>query len=188
MPAIPYLETPAPGTSELVDAIRARRGGRLLNLDRMLLHSPPFAAGWNTFLREVRLNLALDPVLRELAICHIALLNGAAYEFEQHAPEYFAVGGSAESLRRLEMDAETMTDPAWSVGERAALSLTLAMTRNIQVPPDVLAAARASLADERELVELIGVIASYNMVSRFLVATGVTMEGEESAPSKQGTR
>jgi alkylhydroperoxidase family enzyme len=180
MPAIPYLETPAPGTSELVDAIRARRGGRLLNLDRMLLHSPPFASGWNTFLREVRLNLALDPVRRELAICHIALLNGAAYEFEQHAPEYLAVGGAAESLRRLEQDAEALIDPAWSAAERATLDLTFAMTREIKVAPAVLAAARASLPDERELVELIGVIASYNMVSRFLVATGVTMAGEET--------
>jgi alkylhydroperoxidase family enzyme len=44
----------------------------------------------------------------------------------------------------------------------------------------VLAAARASLPGDRELVELIGVIATYNMVSRFLVATGVTMEGEQT--------
>jgi alkylhydroperoxidase family enzyme len=58
--------------------------------------------------------------------------------------------------------------------------LTFAMTREIRVAPAVLAAARASLPDERELVELIGVIASYNMVSRFLVATGVTMAGEET--------
>jgi len=34
------------GPREIVDAIRARRaGGKLLNLDRMLLNSPPFAQG-----------------------------------------------------------------------------------------------------------------------------------------------
>ena len=180
MPAIPYVNTPLPDSDELTEAIKARRGGRLLNLDRILLHSPPFTSGWNTFLREVRLNLALDPVRRELAICHIALLNGAGYEFDQHAPEFLAVGGTLESLRRLEADAETLIDPAWSAAERASLALTLAMTRQITVPPAVLAAARASLPGDRELVELIGVIATYNMVSRFLVATGVTMEGEQT--------
>jgi len=86
MPHIPYMVPPPPGESALVDAIRARRGGRLLNLDLMLLHSPPFASGWNTFLREVRQHLALDPVLRELAICHIALLNAAEYEWRACRP------------------------------------------------------------------------------------------------------
>jgi len=52
------------------------------------------------------------------------------------------------------------------------------MTREVAVPPLVLAAARAALPGERELVELVGVIAAYNMVSRLLVATGVTMDGE----------
>jgi len=178
MPHIPYMVPPPPGESALVDAIRARRGGRLLNLDLMLLHSPPFASGWNTFLREVRQHLALDPVLRELAICHIALLNAAEYEYAQHAPEFLAVGGEAAALARLQADAERLESSDWSAAERAVLELTRAMTREVAVPPLVLAAARAALPGERELVELVGVIAAYNMVSRLLVATGVTMDGE----------
>lgn len=181
MPAIPYVIAPPPGESALVDAIRARRGGRLLNLDLMLLHSPPFASGWNGFLREVRQHLKLDAALRELAICHIALLNRATYEFEQHAPEFLSAGGTAAALTRLQEDAEHLRDPDWSRAERAVLELTRAMTREVTVPPAVLAAARAALPEERELVELIGVIAAYNMVSRFLVATGVTMDGEAGA-------
>ena len=178
MPAIPYVLAPQPGESELVDAIRARRGGRLLNLDRMLLHSPPFAAGWNGFLREVRQHLSLDARLRELAICHIALLNQATYEFEQHAPEFLSAGGAAAALSRLQADAEHLQHPDWSSAERAVLGLTRAMTREVAVPPAVLTAAREALPGDRELVELIGVVAAYNMVSRFLVATGVTMDGE----------
>ena len=53
MPNIPYItdtdieQQRVPG--DLVAAIRARRSnGLLLNLDRMLLHSPPMARGWNT--------------------------------------------------------------------------------------------------------------------------------------------
>jgi alkylhydroperoxidase family enzyme len=35
------------------------------------------------------------------------------------------------------------------------------------------------LPDDRHVVEIVGVIATYNMVSRFLVALGVEPEGEE---------
>jgi alkylhydroperoxidase family enzyme len=35
---------------------------------------------------------------------------------------------------------------------------------------------KAALSDEQQVVELVDVIAAYNMVSRFLVALGVTTE------------
>ena len=37
---------------ELLDAIFARRGGKLLNLDKALLWSEPVAAGWNVYMFE----------------------------------------------------------------------------------------------------------------------------------------
>ncbi len=49
------------------------------------------------------------------------------------------------------------------------------MTRNIQVSPATLKRVRAVLSDQ-QTVELIGTIAGYNMVSRFLIATGVEPE------------
>jgi hypothetical protein len=45
VPRLPYCPPDLAEPHELVSAIRARRAGTLLNLDRMLLHSPPFAAG-----------------------------------------------------------------------------------------------------------------------------------------------
>ena len=42
---------------DLVDAILARRGGELINLDRALLWSEPVARGWNVYLRNVRTGL-----------------------------------------------------------------------------------------------------------------------------------
>ena len=92
MPNIPYItdtdieQQAVP--ADLVDAIRARRtSGCLLNLDRMLLHSPPFARGWNIYLGAIRKDLDVSPLLRELAICAVAKLNRAEYEWIQHAPE-----------------------------------------------------------------------------------------------------
>ncbi len=181
MPHIPYLTEIPPASAELAAAIRQRRGGRLLNLDRMLLHSPPFAAGWNTFLREVRTGLALNGEWRELAICYIAVLTDADYELTQHAPEYLAQGGRAEVLVILQRGAHAIDDPGLTATEKNVLALTLAMTREVAVAPAVLERARAGVGSERELVELIGVIAAYNMVSRFLVATGVSLAGEDPA-------
>jgi alkylhydroperoxidase family enzyme len=49
------------------------------------------------------------------------------------------------------------------------------MTTRVAVSPETLRRVRAALPDA-QVVELIGVIAGYNMASRFLVATGVELE------------
>jgi len=153
----------------VVKAVLARRGGRLTDLDRALLISLPYADGWNTFIGKVRTDLKAPALYRELAMCGVAVVNGASYEFEQHGPLYIQAGGTPEKLAAIQ---KIMTGvPAiFSPGEAAILALTVAMSRDVQVDDQTFAAAKAALADERELVEIIGVIAAYNMVSRFLVA------------------
>ena len=162
--------------AELVAAIRQRRGGTLFNLDRMLLHSPPFARGWNTFMGAVRSELSLPPKLSELAICVVAVLNEADYEFGHHAPLYQRAGGNAAQVAALRDPLGAGTSPAFEPLEQAVIRLTISMTREIKVPPAMLADLHAQLPGEQQLVELIGTIAAYNMVSRFLVATGVEPE------------
>jgi len=49
------------------------------------------------------------------------------------------------------------------------------MTRNIDVSPATLKRVR-SLLNDQQLVELIGTVSGYNMVSRFAVATGLEVE------------
>lgn len=173
-PRIPYVPADLSEPAELVAAIRARRGGALLELDRMLLHSPAFASGWNAFLGAVRGGLELDPKLRELAMCVVAVLNGAEYEFVHHAPVYIAAGGTQAQLDAMrEPDRAKGDTLLFDPVERAALALTVEMTRSIRVEDATFAAVRGRLG-ERQTVELVGVIAAYNMVSRFLVALGVT--------------
>jgi AhpD family alkylhydroperoxidase len=163
--------------SELVARIRARRGGKLLNLDRMLLNSPSFAQGWNTHLGAVRRELLLDPRLRELAVCAIAVLNGADYELAQHTPEFLRAGGTAaqvEALARFGTESEDIA--SFDATERAILQLTLEMTRNVRVSDSTFERVQSALSDTRHVVELVGVIATYNMVSRFLVALEVDLD------------
>ncbi len=91
-----------PQPAELVNAILARRGGQLINLDKALLWSEPLARGWNTYLKAVRTELPTSPRLRELAICTVALLTGALYEYHHHAPDFLAAGGTQAELDALD--------------------------------------------------------------------------------------
>jgi len=181
MPTVPYIsdqdiddqKVPA----DLVAAIRARRaGGKLLNLDRMLLNSPPIARGWNTYMGSIRRDLKVSPILRELAICAIARLNRADYELLQHAPEFLAAGGRQPQLDALDaIDSAHLNTAVFDRAEIATLKLTREMSLNIEVSQPTLDEIRALLPNE-QVVEIIGTIAAYNMVSRFLVALGIGPE------------
>lgn len=174
---IPYQpDDERAGPPDLVAAIRARRaGGKLLNLDRMLLHSPNFAKGWNGMFGAIRGQLQLSPLLRETAIMAIGSLNRAEYEWVQHEKEYLAAGGTREKLSALADAAAAAKDPRFGEAEQAALALTVEMTRAVAVAPATMKRVRAALPDA-QVVELAGTIAGYNMVSRFVVATGVEVE------------
>ncbi|MBC7574338.1 MAG: carboxymuconolactone decarboxylase family protein [Herminiimonas sp.] len=182
MPRIPYQPADLAEPAAIVDAIRTRRGGGLLNLDRMLLQSPAFARGWNAFLGEVRTGLSLSPKLRELAMCVVAVINGADYEFMHHAPEFIKAGGNAKQVEALKQDdlehlsEQVVKDRIFDAEELATIALTFEMTSHVQVSDETFAAVRAALPDDQHVVELVGVIATYNMVSRFLVALGVEPE------------
>ena len=172
---VPYVPATISEPVEVVQAIRARRGGGLFNLDRMLLHSPPFARGWNVFMGAVRSELTVSPKLRELAICVVAVLNRADYEFGHHAPEFVGTGGTDAQVAALRDPARAASDSQFSPLERVVIRLTIEMTRDIEVSRDLMRELREALPSQA-LIELIGVIAAYNMVSRFLVATGITAE------------
>lgn len=157
--------------------IRERRGGRLVALDRMLLHSPPLADGWNSLLGAVRGSAVLRGDVRELAILRVAALNGADYEWNAHEPIGRREGLADADIAALRADG---SPEALTGAYRAARDYTDAMTRDVRVAPAVFDALREHLTD-REIVELTLTVGSYNMVSRFLVALEVGPDGDETA-------
>jgi len=173
---IPFW-TPAQAQRDpaLVAAIEQRRGGRLLNLDRMLLWSEPLARSWNVFLRTLRQELSLAPKLRELAICVVARETGADYEFDHHAPEFEKAGGSATKVAALDDPDAAAISPLFDALEQNVIRYALASTREIKVPDALLETLTRELSPTG-LVELAAVVAGYNMVARFLVALQVPPE------------
>ncbi len=165
--------------AELVNAILKRRGGQLINLDKALLWSEPLARGWNGYLKAVRSELPTSRKLRELAICTVALLTGAHYEYHHHAPDFLAAGGTQAQLDALDRvvagDARRAADPALEEVEQLVVRYAAQMTLDVQVDDGVFEALQRHF-DTTQLVELTAAIATYNMVARFLVALGVEPE------------
>lgn len=167
MARIPYPDLNNPAIAPVVERIVAERGS-VLKLYEMLLHSPPVAAGWLSFLTAIRQQGLLSGRIRELAIMRVAVLNGADYEFRAHTPFILKEGVTQVQIDELREGRFGSFDAV----EQAALEYTDAMTRKIQVPAPVFAAVRNSF-NERELVELTATIGAYNLVSRFLEALQV---------------
>jgi AhpD family alkylhydroperoxidase len=166
MARIPYADPEAPENREAAAYIVASRK-KLGHLHRMLLNSPPVAKGWIDLYDAVRWKTELSGKLRELAMCQVAAINGAQYEWAAHAPIALKEGATQAQLDAM---------PDWSTkrhlfdaAEAAALALCDAMTKQVHVPEDIFAQVKAALPP-REVVELVVTIAGYNCVSRVLEA------------------
>lgn len=178
---LPYVADPPPTSTpdeaRILASVQARRAPNpLLPLDLALLHSYPIAEGWNSFIGAIRTRTSLTTVIRELAICRVAVVNGALFEWEQHAPLLKGGGLSEEALKFIgDAQADFSSEAAASVlsaDQRAVLKYTDAMTKTIKVPDEVFAEVKGCYND-REVVEITTTIAAYNCVSRFLVALDV---------------
>jgi len=162
-----------PELAELAGRIRGARRGNLINIYRLLLHSPALAESWFINNNAVRWNTELDGRLRELVILRIANLNGATYVIKQHVPEL----AFAEGLSQAECDAlaDWRGFGRFNAREQAALAYADAMTLKIAVPDTVFDGLKPHFS-ERQIVELTVLIGTYNMQTRVLCALQIDPE------------
>jgi alkylhydroperoxidase family enzyme len=168
MARIPYADDKNPEIAELAGQIRKERG-KLHNLYRMLLNSPPVARGWLNLLTAVRQQCKLSGRYRELSIMRIAIINGADYEYDNHVPFALKEGISQQQIDALR---DWQKSKVFDAADRAVLEYTDSMTKEVHVPDNLFDALRPHF-DTRELTELTATIAAYNLVSRFLEAVQV---------------
>lgn len=183
---VPYAPTTAPEdasqtTKDIYTRIAARRAPRpLIPLDLALLHNPSVADGWNSLLGAIRSKTSLPSRITELAVCRVAVLNRATFEWNAHAPLALAGGVSKEGLQtvldtpRLAQGKSGKSEGEGGLSERewAVLVYTDAMTRDVEVGEGTWEEMRRWF-EETEAVELTVTVAGYNCVSRFLVALDV---------------
>ena len=169
MARVPYVEEKDhPELAPLVARIKAERG-KVLDLYKVLLHSPAVMEGWLGLFTAIRQKTKLAGRYRELAILRVAVLNGADYEYQAHLPFALKEGATREQIAALK---SWQVSPLFDAAERAVLAYTDTMTRQIQVPDELFAEVQKHF-DAQGLVELTATIAGYNLVSRFLEAMQV---------------
>src|SRR5918999_3014074 len=168
MARVPLIqENEHPELADSIAKIKGARGGRLINIYRLMLHSPPLAHAWFDLNQAVRYGTAIDGQSRELAVIRVAILNKVQYVLRAHGPAY----ALKEGLTPEQVDAvsDWQSSALFSDKQRALLVYTDAMTRAIDVPDGVFAELRKHFS-ERQTVELTMLIGAYNMLTRFLEA------------------
>jgi 4-carboxymuconolactone decarboxylase len=174
MARVPLLEESAhPELAESIAKIKGARGGRLINIYRLMLHSPALANAWFDLNQAVRYGTEIDGQSRELAVIRVAILNEVEYVQRAHGPAYALKEGlTPEQVNAL---ADWQASKLFSDSQRALLAYTDAMTRQIDVPDGVFVEVRKHFS-ERQVVELTMLIGAYNMLTRFLKALRVDPE------------
>jgi alkylhydroperoxidase family enzyme len=168
MARVPLLDVEnSPALKDLADRIRAARRGRVINVYRLLLHSPPLAETWFDHNNAVRWDTGLDGRLREMVIIRIGNLARARYVVGQHVPKLALAEGL--SLAECEALKDWQDSNLFSPRDRAVLAYTDAMTRDIEVPDAVFEPLREYF-DDRQLVELTVLIGTYAMHVRVFEA------------------
>jgi AhpD family alkylhydroperoxidase len=161
----PVIPGQKPELAEL-EARISRERGRISPLYQILLNAPEIAQGWEALLTAIRNRNSLPPVIREMIILRVAVLNRAQYEFDAHVPHAKNAGMSDEKIEALK---QLEIAQVFSSQEQAILKLTDVMTQEIQVSDTIFDPIRSQLNDQ-EILELVATIAAYNMVSRLLNA------------------
>ena len=174
MARVPLLEErDHPELVESMAKIKGARGGRLINIYRLMLHSPALANAWFDLNQAVRYGTEIDGQSRELAVIRVAVLNDVEYIQRAHGPAYALKEGlTPEQVTAL---ANWQASNLFSDQQRALLAYTDAMTREIDVADAVFAEVRKYFT-ERQTVELTMLIGAYNMLTRFLKALKVDPE------------
>ena len=174
MARVPLIEeTEHPELADAIARIKGARGGRLINIYRLMLHSPALANAWFDLNQAVRYGTEIDGQSREIAVIRVAILNNVEYVQQAHGPAY----ALKEGLTPEQVDAieDWQSSALFSAQQRALLAYTDAMTRPIDVTDNVFAELRKHFS-ERQVVELSMLIGAYNMLTRFLKALRVDPE------------
>ncbi len=171
---LPYLnrEDLAEGDRDIFDRI-AKERGQVHNIFRTMAYAPHLLRKYIEWSSELRFKTALDPKLRELAIMTVGRLTDAKYEYTHHWNAARKLGIPAEKLAAL---GEYETSPLFDDRERAVIRYAVEATRDVKVSDNTFNQVRELLDNDRILMELVMLVAGYNLVVRLLVPMQVDLE------------
>ncbi|MCF0095648.1 hypothetical protein B0E54_04510 [Micromonospora sp. MH99] len=169
MSRLPYVDA-----ADAPVAVReALQAARPLKFFRMMANAETAFPDWMRWGGTLLKDLALDPLLREIAILRVAQLSDVRYEWVQHEPIARSVGATDEMIHALGRD-EIEAD-CFSTNQRLVLRFTTEVVRDVR-PSDDTAAAVTGRFSPREVVELLMVIGQYMMIARVAATTDLELD------------
>lgn len=145
-----------------------------LGVFRMMANAETAFRPWLRWGGVLMSDLALDPVLRELAILRVARLTPHAdYEWVQHAPIALAVGATDDQVAALERD--DIEAACFSDAQRTVLRFTTEVVQEARAS-DATFGAVTALLSAREAIELMMVIGQYMMLARVMATTELDLD------------
>jgi len=159
---------------------------RTFNIFHKLAHSPVVFQTLASATRATLYDMKLDPVLRELAICTVTRLAGAAYPYQQHIGAARRLGIDDAKLLALPV---YRLHPAFTDQERAVMGFAEELTTRVEASKEVKERIASFLSVE-ERVELSWTIGFYNAVARVASACDVQIEAvrPEGSPIRPDSR
>ncbi|MFC4946046.1 carboxymuconolactone decarboxylase family protein [Pseudonocardia sp. GCM10023141] len=172
MARVPYLDpdTAPPVTASALGKLPA------LHVFGMMANAESAFVPWLRFGGVILNDLALDPLLRELAILQVGRL-AARYEWEQHVGIAKSCGATDEQIAAL--DRGEIEAGCFSPVQQLVLAFVADMVRDGVVPDDRYAALAAEL-DDRRIVELAMTTAQYLGLARIM--TALRIDSDPPAP------
>lgn len=152
-----------PKLKDVIHKIAGARGGRLINVYKVLLNNPAIADAWVDFNSMVRSASSLSYRHVELTIIRIAILTKTEYIFRAHVPGYATEAGLTAA------DVDGLWDwqhyAGFDAKDRALLGYVDANTREVDVP-DAVFQETARHFNAQNLVDLAVLVGAYNMHAR----------------------
>ena len=176
MARVPSIDPDSkPEFAAFAERVRGARRGRVINVYRLLLHSPPLAETWFAHNNAVRWSTEIEGRLREMVIIRIGYVTPGPYVIGQHVPKLALAEGL--TLGECEDLKDWQASDLFSERDRAALAYADAMTRDVKVPDSVFEPLRRHFSD-RQIVELTVLIGTYAMHVRVFQALEIDPESE----------
>jgi alkylhydroperoxidase family enzyme len=174
MAVVTPIETPpTPEVREFYERIeRSSRGLGVLNVFKVMAHSPELMEAWWRMMALLLTRLQLDPRLRELAILRLFQLTRSAYGFAHHVRIGRDAGISDDDIAALSSYGES---ERFSSLDQLVLRYTDAVTKLDDAAPAIAAELRQHLS-EREVVELTFCIANWNLMAHLLLPLEIELE------------
>lgn len=180
------LSAPDPATydsrqQEIHDAIASGPRGGVRGPLAVWLHRPELAARAQDLGRYCRYDTVLDPKLSELAILVTGRVYGSEYEWQVHKGFALKAGLSPDVIEAIRLNnCPDFDDPAQKVVHDVARA-----AHEHRHVDDALYASAVKLIGEPALVDLVGLLGYYTLISLTINVFRVPPLGDNPAPELQ---